>query len=105
MLHQAGARAGQTALLLSPPRSVTTCFEASGVGHVDADVVAVGMAHPQDLTGKNLTGKIALVEPDRFYHRSSQVKNVADAGAKGMIYLSVAPDNLRQVGSVRRSWK
>lgn len=80
-------------------------FEASGIGHVDADVVAVGTAHPQDLAGKDLTGKIALVERDKFYHRSSQVKNVADAGAKGMIYLSVAPDNLRQVGSVRRTWE
>lgn len=51
-------------------------FEASGVGHADADVVYVGTAQPNDVASVDLTGKIALVERNRFYHRSSQVANV-----------------------------
>jgi aminopeptidase YwaD len=80
-------------------------FEASGSGHADADIVFVGTAQKEELAGKDLTGKIALVERNRFFHRSTQLDNVQKAGAIAMLYLSVAPDNLRQVGSVRRGWE
>lgn len=80
-------------------------FEASGSGHADADIVFVGTAQKDELAGKDLTGKIALVERNRFFHRSTQLDNVRKAGAVAMLYLSVAPDNLRQVGSVRRGWE
>ncbi|MDB4994454.1 MAG: putative cell wall-binding domain, partial [Myxococcaceae bacterium] len=80
-------------------------FEASGSGHADADLVFVGTAQKDELAGKDLTGKIALVERNRFFHRSTQLLNVQKAGAVAMLYLSVAPDNLRQVGSVRRGWE
>lgn len=80
-------------------------FEASGSGQIDAAVVNVGDARPQDLAGKDLTGKVALVYRSSSYHRSTQMKNVRDAGAVAMLYLSAAQDNLRQVGSVRYDWE
>lgn len=80
-------------------------FEAAGSGNVDALVVDAGTATPGDLQGLDLTGKIALVRRDQSYHRSTQLKNVREAGAVAMLYLSVAPENLRQVGSVRYDWE
>ncbi len=76
-------------------------FEGSGSGHADADVVYVGTAHPSDLTGVDLHGKIALLDRDRMYHRSAQYQNVTAAGAVAMLYNSAASGNLIQVGSVR----
>jgi aminopeptidase YwaD len=80
-------------------------FDGSGSGHADATLIYVGSAHPDDLLGKDLTGKIAVVERDMSYHRSTQFVNVTAAGASAMLYLSVAQNNLRQVGSVRRAWE
>lgn len=79
-------------------------FESSGGGDVvDAEVVDVGTA--ADLTGINLTGKIAMVVRDPSFHRAAQYRNVVAAGAAAMLYKSIAPDNLRQVGSVRYDWE
>lgn len=80
-------------------------FEASGSGSFDATVVDAGTATATDLASIDLTGKIALVRRDPSFHRSTQVKNVRAAGALGMLYLSIAPENLRQVGSVRYDWE
>ncbi|MDQ3333741.1 MAG: M28 family peptidase [Myxococcota bacterium] len=81
-------------------------FEASGGGQVtSAEIVNVETATAGDLAGKNLTGKIALVVRDPSFHRSAQYQNVMGAGAAGMLYLSIAPKNLRQVGSVRFGWE
>jgi hypothetical protein len=81
-------------------------FEASGTGSVDADVVYVGDATPQSIQqAGGLTGKIALVDRDLSYHRATQTANVAAAGGVAMIMGSEAPDNLRQVGSVRWAWE
>ncbi len=80
-------------------------FYGSGGGHAEGDLVFVGSATSTDLAGKDLTGKIALVERNRFYHRSTQYKNVTAAGARGMLYLSLAAMNERQVGSVSLSWE
>ena len=80
-------------------------FEASGSGTVDGPIVDVGAAHENDVAGLDLTGKIAMVQRDASYHRSSQLRNVAARGALAMLYLSVAPQNLRQVGSVRLDWE
>ena len=76
-------------------------FESSGSGHADGPVVYVGFATPSDLTGVDLTGKIALVDRSNSLHRAVQYKNVHQAGATAMLYLSAAVNNLRQVGSVR----
>jgi len=80
-------------------------FEAAGAGQIDGTVVDAGTATPGDLATIDLTGKIALVRRDQSYHRSTQLKNVRQAGAIAMLYLSVAPENLRQVGSVRYDWE
>lgn len=79
-------------------------FEASASGVADGEVVDVASATDADLQGVDLTGKIALVKRETSFHRSAQLRNVAAHGATAMLYLSVAPQNLRQVGSVRFGW-
>jgi aminopeptidase YwaD len=79
-------------------------FEASNSGVADGAIVDVGSAMDADLEGVDLTGKIALVKRETSFHRSAQLRNVAAKGAAAMLYLSVAPENLRQVGSVRFGW-
>lgn len=79
-------------------------FEASATGLADGEIVDVGSAMDGDLANVDLTGKIALVKRETSFHRSAQLRNVAAKGATAMLYLSVAPQNLRQVGSVRFGW-
>jgi hypothetical protein len=81
-------------------------FEGSGTGSVkDAALIFVGSAKPEDLQGKDLKGKIAFVKRDSEYHRSSQYRNVAKAGAVAMLYESAVPDNQIQIGSIRETWE
>jgi hypothetical protein len=80
-------------------------FEGSGGGDVNAPLVAAGAATDEELARLDLRGKVALVERHRFYHRSTQYRNVTRAGALAMLDVSAAPDNLRQVGSVRRGFE
>lgn len=81
-------------------------FEGSGAGDVrDAELVYVGSAKPEDLRGKELRGKIALVKRDSKYHRSSQYRNVSQAGAVAMLYASAVPQNQIQIGSIRHAWE
>jgi hypothetical protein len=82
-------------------------FEGSGSGDLDAPIVYAGTATEQEVAARAgaLAGKIALVERNRFYHRSSQYLNLRRAGALAMIDVSAAPGNLRQVGSVRRGFE
>jgi len=80
-------------------------FEASGSGVVDGEIVNVETATDGELAGKDLTGKIALVIRDPSFHRSAQYRNVQQANGAAMLYLSIAPSNLRQVGSVRLDWE
>jgi aminopeptidase YwaD len=80
-------------------------FYASGTGTADADVVYVNTAEDNDLANIDITGKIALVRRSVSFHRSSQMRNVSEAGAAAMLYMSTAPDNLRQVGTVSLSWE
>lgn len=75
-------------------------FQYSGKGHVDADVIDVGKGHDGDYTGKDLTGKIALVERDATFHREAQYKAAAAHGAVAMLYVSTSPQNLIQIGTV-----
>ncbi len=89
----------------SPPAPVGfDVFEGSGGGDVEAAVVFVGAA-VGGLGGVDVRDKIALVQRNPSLHRSTQYENVARAGALAMLYISQAPDNLRQVGSVRRAWE
>ncbi|MEO8840077.1 MAG: M28 family peptidase [Kofleriaceae bacterium] len=80
-------------------------FEASGGGTIDGTLVDAGTATAGDLQNLDLTGKVALVRRDPSFHRSTQLKNVRQAGATAMLYLSIASENLRQVGSVRYDWE
>ncbi len=80
-------------------------FEASGSGSVDAEVVDAGTATEGDLARVDVSGKVALVVRDPSFHRAAQYRNLQRAGAAAMLYLSIAPENLRQVGSVRFDWE
>jgi hypothetical protein len=80
-------------------------LEASAPCDLDAEIEPVGWGDPEALRGRDLRGKIALVERNPLYHRSTQVLNLVDAGAAAAIVCSAAPENLRQVGSVRRAWE
>jgi Zn-dependent M28 family amino/carboxypeptidase len=80
-------------------------LETSGSGTVSRPVVFVNEASPADLMGVDLTGKIALVLRSKLFHRSAQYYNVVAAGAAAMISHSIAPENLIQVGSVKRTFE
>jgi hypothetical protein len=80
-------------------------LEASGEGRARGPLVWAGSATPELLAELEPRGAIAIVESNRHYHRSTQVTNLCDAGARAMLYVSSAPDNLRQAGSVRARWE
>jgi hypothetical protein len=80
-------------------------LETSGSGTVSGPVVFVNEASPADLAGVDLAGKIALVLRSKLLHRSAQYYNVVAAGAAAMISHSIAPENLIQVGSVKRTFE
>ncbi|HJZ85151.1 MAG TPA: M28 family peptidase [Polyangia bacterium] len=80
-------------------------LDGSASGRVDADVVWVGAASARELAGRDVRARIALVTRHPLLHRSAQYASVAAAGAAAMLYVSTAPDNLRQVGSVRSGWE
>lgn len=80
-------------------------LEGAGPGALTAPVVACGFAGLDDLARVDVSGRVALVERNPLFHRSTQYDNVARAGAAAMIVVSQAPSNLRQVGSVRRAWE
>jgi|GEM_PF-2726382 len=80
-------------------------LEACGSGRAYGPVVWAGGATPEVLDNEPVAGRIALVEANRHYHRSTQYQNLAERGAAAMLYLSAAPFNLRQAGSVRRTWE
>jgi hypothetical protein len=80
-------------------------LEASAAGAVDAEIAHAGWATDEQLAAVPLRGKVALVDRNPLFHRSTQYHNVAAAGAIAMIFVSTAPANLPQVGSVRRAWE
>jgi aminopeptidase YwaD len=81
-------------------------FECSGPGAAaNAVVIDAGTATDAELAGLDLAGKVALVTRNPSFHRSAQYQNVTAKGAAAMLYLSIAPQNLRQVGSVRYEWE
>jgi hypothetical protein len=88
------------------PRPLSfAALEASGTGLVDAEVVHVGWATAVELQRVALDGRVALVDRNPLYHRSTQYHDVAAAGAAALLFASTAPSNLVQVGSVRRAWE
>jgi hypothetical protein len=84
----------------TPQTPLAEAFAFSGVGHVAAPLVDVGHGFPTDYSGKDVTGKIALIVRDPLYHRSAQYIQAIEHGAIGMLYVSQAPQNLIQIGTV-----
>lgn len=76
-------------------------FAYGGTGIVEAEVVNVGSGRASDYTGVDAEGRIVLVERDLTFHRSAQLNEVEAHGGVAMLYVSAAPDNLVQVGTVR----
>lgn len=76
-------------------------FAYSGTGTVEAPVVYVGVGRPHDYSGVDAEGKIVMVDRNEAFHRSSQLSEVAARGGAAMLYISGAPDNLVQTGTVR----
>jgi Iap family predicted aminopeptidase len=78
-----------------------TSFAYGGTGVVEADVVYVGVGRESDYVGVDAAGKIVLVDRELTFHRSAQLNEVVAHGGAAMLYISAAPDNLMQVGTVR----
>ena len=83
------------------PRSpLAEAFAFSGVGRVAGPVVDVGHGFPDDYVDKDVAGKVVLVVRDALYHRSAQYIQAIAHGAAAMLYVSQAPENLIQIGTV-----
>jgi hypothetical protein len=76
-------------------------FSYSGTGHVRAEVVDLGSGMPSDYDGKDVKGKIVLVDNGGTYHRTVQVEQIMAHGGVAMVYVSASPKNLIQTGAVR----
>jgi Zn-dependent M28 family amino/carboxypeptidase len=71
----------------------------SGSGTLSADVVHLRGGHDTDYVGKDVTGKIVLVDGDSAFHRKAQYRLVRAHGGVAMIYASYSPSNLVQIGT------
>jgi aminopeptidase YwaD len=68
-------------------RAVTLEFSASTPdAGAEAEIVSVGLARPQDLTGTNLDGKIALAERGQIQFREKAANVAAAGGAAVIVY-------------------
>jgi hypothetical protein len=66
--------------------------------NLEAELVFVGQGHPIDLIGRNLNGKVAVVQanlqPDAFFQTArGQVDAIAEAGAVGVLTVMDGPGN------------
>ncbi|HUS69114.1 MAG TPA: M28 family peptidase [Kofleriaceae bacterium] len=87
----------------APDEIAHDVFYYSGSGAVEAELVDLGNGMPDDYDGVDVDGKICLVVRDARYHRSSQYRECVAHGGAGMLYVSQAPDNLVQIGTVTRT--
>jgi Zn-dependent M28 family amino/carboxypeptidase len=71
-----------------------------GAGAAEAEVVALGTGEPADYEGRDVTGRVVLVERNATFHRSAQYREAIARGAAGLIYMSHAPQNLIQRGTI-----
>ena len=70
-----------------------------------AELAYVNIGAPEDFLGRDLAGKIVVLKRDENYDRSVQLQNAIAAHAAAMLYVSQAPGNLRQVGTVRHTFE
>ncbi|WP_205695509.1 M28 family peptidase [Conexibacter sp. SYSU D00693] len=76
-------------------------FAYGGTGRVSGDLVDVGVGRPADYARKDVAGKVVMVRRDEAFHRTSQLAQVLAHDGAAMLYVSGAPDNLVQDGTVR----
>ena len=77
-------RGSQLTLTASGESVTAATLQYSPGGQVEAPLVSAGLGRPDDLTGLDLQGKIALVKRGELRF-SDKVANVAAAGAVGML--------------------
>ncbi len=75
-------------------------FAYSGVGTVDATVSWLGTGDAEAYEGRDVTGHVVLVERSETLHRQAQYELAWEHGAVAMLYVSAAPDNVIQIGTV-----
>ena len=71
-----------------------------GCGTAEAPLVHVGSGEPADYDGRDVAGRIAVVERNVTFHRSAQYREAVERGAVALIHVSHAPDNLLQMGTI-----
>jgi len=72
----------------------------SGCGAAKGPLVHVGTGEPADYDARDVRGRIVLVERNVTFHRSSQYREAIARGALALVYVSHAPDNLVQIGTI-----
>jgi aminopeptidase YwaD len=72
----------------------------SGCGVAEGQLVHLGTGESADYDGRDVSGRIAVVERNVTFHRSAQYREAAARGAVGLVYVSHAPDNLVQIGTI-----
>jgi aminopeptidase YwaD len=72
----------------------------SGSGAAEAPLVHVGTGEPADYDGRDVSGRIAIVERNVTFHRSAQYREAVERGAVALVHVSHAPDNLVQIGTI-----
>ena len=72
----------------------------SGCGAAEGLLTHLGTGEPADYDGRDVRGRIVVVERNVTYHRSAQYREAVARGAAGLVYVSHAPDNLVQVGTI-----
>src|SRR5258705_1623374 len=93
VLHGSSLRAGARPV-------VHDVLAYSGCGAVEGLLPPVGTGEPADCDGRDLAGRVVLVERNVTYHRSAQYREAVARGAFGLVYVSHAPDNLVQIGTI-----
>jgi len=103
---------GETALAVRvPDRDVERSFEAVALPYspaveVDAPLVDVGHATPEELDEAEVGGAVVLAETatppsfDRPYHRVEKVGRAAAAGAEAFVFVNHVPGQLPPTGSL-----
>ena len=61
---------------------------------MEARLAHVGTGEPADYDDRDVAGAIVLVERNVTFHRSAQYREAVARGARGLVYISQAPDNL-----------
>ncbi|MBN3859530.1 M28 family peptidase [Neisseriaceae bacterium PsAf] len=91
-----------SAELLSPSKQTLdiASFSYGGTGDIKAEIVDVKSGRPENYNNLDVEGKIVLVQRDVSFHRTAQYDEAINRGA-AMLYISGAPNNLKQIGSVR----